>query len=117
MGVQRRAVIANELLEGGLNSATPVAVVEWASTDRNEPSQHPRRTGFARRRSPAVLVIGAVAALELGRITKFASSFAAELVMFPLVIDLSNQRVVVIGAGRVGVHKAAQLLESGALVT
>ncbi len=37
--------------------------------------------------------------------------------MFPLVVDLTNRRVVVIGAGRVGVHKALQLLECGARVT
>lgn len=37
--------------------------------------------------------------------------------MFPLVVDLANRSVVVIGAGRVGVHKASQLLESGARVT
>ena len=37
--------------------------------------------------------------------------------MFPLVADLRGRRVVVIGAGRVGVGKAATLLECGALVT
>ena len=37
--------------------------------------------------------------------------------MFPLVVDLTGRRVVVIGAGNVGVHKAAQLLECGARVT
>jgi siroheme synthase-like protein len=37
--------------------------------------------------------------------------------MFPLVVDLTDRPVVVIGAGKVGVHKAAQLLEAGALVT
>lgn len=37
--------------------------------------------------------------------------------MFPLVVDLTGRRVVVIGAGRVGAHKAAQLLASGARVT
>ncbi len=36
--------------------------------------------------------------------------------MFPLVVDLTGRRVVVIGAGNVGVHKAAQLLECGARV-
>jgi uroporphyrin-III C-methyltransferase len=78
MGVQRRAVIANELLEGGLNSATPVAVVEWASTDQQRTVRSTlAQLGSLDVRSPAVLVIGAVAALELGRITKFASSFAA----------------------------------------
>jgi precorrin-2 dehydrogenase/sirohydrochlorin ferrochelatase len=37
--------------------------------------------------------------------------------MFPLVVDLTGRRVLVIGAGNVGVHKAAQLLECGARVT
>jgi precorrin-2 dehydrogenase/sirohydrochlorin ferrochelatase len=37
--------------------------------------------------------------------------------MFPLVADLRGRRVVVIGAGRVGVDKAATLLDCGALVT
>jgi precorrin-2 dehydrogenase/sirohydrochlorin ferrochelatase len=37
--------------------------------------------------------------------------------MFPLVVDLSNRSVVVIGAGGVGARKTAQLLESGARVT
>jgi len=37
--------------------------------------------------------------------------------MFPLVVDLTDRPVVVIGAGKVGVRKAAQLLEAGALVT
>lgn len=37
--------------------------------------------------------------------------------MFPLVVDLRGRRVVVIGAGHVGAHKAAQLLRAGARVT
>ena len=37
--------------------------------------------------------------------------------MFPLVADLRGRRVVVIGAGRVGVEKASTLLDCGALVT
>lgn len=37
--------------------------------------------------------------------------------MFPLVVDLTNRSVVVIGAGRVGTHKARQLLAAGARVT
>lgn len=36
--------------------------------------------------------------------------------MFPVVIDLRNKRVVVIGAGGVGVHKMKQLIEAGAYV-
>ncbi len=37
--------------------------------------------------------------------------------MFPLVLDLTGRRVVVVGAGRIGVGKAHQLTESGAVVT
>ena len=37
--------------------------------------------------------------------------------MFPLVANLHGRRVVVVGAGRVGVDKAKTLLECGALVT
>jgi siroheme synthase-like protein len=37
--------------------------------------------------------------------------------MFPLVVDLVNRRVIVVGAGKVGAHKARQLLEAGAQVT
>ncbi len=36
--------------------------------------------------------------------------------MFPVVIDLRNKRVVVVGAGKIGVHKMKQLLEAGASV-
>jgi siroheme synthase-like protein len=37
--------------------------------------------------------------------------------MFPLVVDLRNRRVVVIGAGRVSAQKVSQLLGAGARVT
>jgi precorrin-2 dehydrogenase/sirohydrochlorin ferrochelatase len=37
--------------------------------------------------------------------------------MFPLVVDLRNRRVLVIGAGRVGAQKIVQLLASGATVS
>jgi precorrin-2 dehydrogenase/sirohydrochlorin ferrochelatase len=37
--------------------------------------------------------------------------------MFPLVVDLENRRVVVIGAGRVSAQKVAHLLDAGARVT
>ncbi len=36
--------------------------------------------------------------------------------MFPLAADLTDRDVLVIGLGRVGVHKAAQLIEAGARV-
>jgi precorrin-2 dehydrogenase/sirohydrochlorin ferrochelatase len=37
--------------------------------------------------------------------------------MFPLVVDLRNRRVLVIGAGRVGAQKIDQLLNAGATVS
>lgn len=37
--------------------------------------------------------------------------------MFPLVVDLVDRRVVVIGAGQVGVDKASEMLRAGARVT
>jgi uroporphyrin-III C-methyltransferase len=77
MGVRRRALIASELLAGGLAPSTPVAVVEWASTDRQRTLRCTLdELGSLDVASPAVLVIGAVAALELGRIQELASSFA-----------------------------------------
>lgn len=36
--------------------------------------------------------------------------------MFPLVLDVADRDVLVIGLGRVGAHKAAQLIEAGARV-
>ena len=37
--------------------------------------------------------------------------------MFPLVVDLRDRRVVVIGAGRVSAQKVSQLLAAGARIT
>ncbi|HVB70555.1 MAG TPA: uroporphyrinogen-III C-methyltransferase [Acidimicrobiales bacterium] len=67
MGVARRATIAHDLIAGGLDPTTPVAVIERASTD----SQRTVRCGLAELASidvaaPAVIVIGAVAGLDLG---------------------------------------------------
>jgi uroporphyrin-III C-methyltransferase len=66
MGVSQRATIAAELIAGGLDPATPVAAVRSATT----PDQVTLRCRLdeladARVDSPAVLVIGAVAAFEL----------------------------------------------------
>ena len=70
MGVARREAIAAELIEGGLDPATPVAVVESASTpeervQRATVGELPAMTVT----SPAVIVIGAVAALDLVGVT------------------------------------------------
>jgi uroporphyrin-III C-methyltransferase len=66
MGVQRRGSIMSELLEGGLDADTPVAVIERA----HMPGQRVQRAQLDQLASmdviaPAVMVIGAVAQLEL----------------------------------------------------
>jgi uroporphyrinogen III methyltransferase/synthase len=66
MGVATRAAIAERLVAGGLDPATPVAAVQWGTW----PDQRTWRTtlaglGGAPVESPAVLVIGAVAGLDL----------------------------------------------------
>lgn len=66
MGVAHRAEIARQLIEGGLDPQTPVGVIERAYTS----SQRTLRTsldrlGETRVENPAIIVIGAVAALSL----------------------------------------------------
>jgi len=66
MGVATRAAIAERLMGGGLPGNTPVAAVTWGT----RPNQRSVRTtlaslGTTAIDSPAVLVIGAVAALDL----------------------------------------------------
>jgi siroheme synthase len=66
MGVTERAVIAERLIAGGLSPDTPVAAVRWGT----RPDQTTVRTtlgalGVTEVRSPATIVIGAVAALDL----------------------------------------------------
>ena len=66
MGVATRAAVADRLLAGGMDPATPVLAVRWGT----RPDQRSTRTTLARLgeaavESPAVLVIGAVAGLDL----------------------------------------------------
>jgi uroporphyrinogen III methyltransferase/synthase len=66
MGVATRAAIAERLLHGGLDPATPVAAVTWGT----RPEQRTTRTtlgqlGAAALRSPSVIVIGAVAGVDV----------------------------------------------------
>ncbi len=67
MGVSRRSQISRDLRRGGLDPATPVAVVQSASTPQQRIVRG-RLDGLAEldAASPAVLVVGPVAALELG---------------------------------------------------
>jgi uroporphyrin-III C-methyltransferase len=69
MGVQRRASIMDELLEGGLEIDTPVAIIERAYM----PGQRVQRARLGQLasmdvRAPAVMVIGDVAQLEFSDI-------------------------------------------------
>jgi uroporphyrin-III C-methyltransferase len=66
MGVSQRAVIAAELIAGGLDPATPVAAVMSATT-AEEIATRCRLDELAATpvEAPAVLVIGPVAALDL----------------------------------------------------
>ena len=66
MGVSQRATIAAELIAGGLDPATPVAAVRSATTlDEVVARCRLDELGEMPVESPAVLVIGAVAALDL----------------------------------------------------
>ncbi len=78
MGVAHRDAIAAELIAGGLPGHTPVAAVHRATTD----AQHVIRCdldgrGAAPVESPAVIVIGPVAALELTDITSVTAAASA----------------------------------------
>ena len=65
MGVAQRADIAAELMAGGLDPTTPVAAIESATTDSQVVGRWTlRELGGADVHSPAVIVIGAVAAFE-----------------------------------------------------
>jgi uroporphyrinogen III methyltransferase / synthase len=66
MGVATRAAVAARLLAAGMDPATPVVAVQWGT----RPDQVSRRTTLAELgatpvEAPAVLVIGAVAGLDL----------------------------------------------------
>lgn len=78
MGVQRRASIVSELIEGGLDPATPVAVIERAYMEGQRVQRGLLRSlADLEVAAPAVLVIGPVAHLELshlGSLTDFASA-------------------------------------------
>jgi siroheme synthase len=77
MGIRRRRTIARELVEGGLDPKTPVAVVERASTDQQRVLRCTlAELGERSVSAPAVLVIGAVAALDLGRVGALTASYA-----------------------------------------
>jgi uroporphyrin-III C-methyltransferase len=78
MGVAQRGTIAAELMAGGLDPATPVAAVRSATT-RAQVVTRGRLDELAATpvESPAVIVIGAVAALELADVVGRATSATA----------------------------------------
>ncbi len=80
MGVQRRGSIMSELIEGGLEPSTPIAAIERASMQ----GQRVRRGVLSELAtmgllSPAVIVIGAVARLELSDVTALIDAAVADL--------------------------------------
>jgi uroporphyrin-III C-methyltransferase len=65
MGVAQRAAISAELIAGGLDPSTPVAAIESATTDAQVVARcELSKLADTDVRSPAVIVIGAVAAYE-----------------------------------------------------
>jgi uroporphyrin-III C-methyltransferase len=77
MGVRQRAMIAHELLAGGLAVETPVAVVERAWTDRQRVVRATLgELGGLDVVAPAVIVVGRAAALDVAAITDAAAGAA-----------------------------------------
>jgi uroporphyrin-III C-methyltransferase len=66
MGIEHRRAIASELIEGGLESTTPVAVVEGAWTNQQRTTRAQLSDlGRLDVRSPAVIVVGNVSSFDL----------------------------------------------------
>jgi siroheme synthase len=67
MGMSERADIARELMQGGRPPDTPVAVVHWGATARQQVARSTLdRLAAVDLPPPAAIVIGPVAALDLG---------------------------------------------------
>ncbi|MFI5034774.1 MAG: uroporphyrinogen-III C-methyltransferase [Acidimicrobiales bacterium] len=80
MGVARRAQVARDLVAGGLDPATPVVVIERASTEAQRTVRGElRELASLGVTAPAVIVIGAVAGLDFG-LTPSPSGAVAEAV-------------------------------------
>lgn len=78
MGVAQRAEIAAELMAGGLDPSTPVAAIESATTDAQVVGRWTlAELATAEVRSPAVIVIGAVAAFEFTNLPRSMSALIA----------------------------------------
>jgi uroporphyrin-III C-methyltransferase len=75
MGVSARASIASQLIEGGLSNDTPVCVIESAWTPRESVTRAVLRDlGSLNVSSPAIIVIGACAALSVRELMAATSS-------------------------------------------
>jgi uroporphyrin-III C-methyltransferase len=73
MGVAERATIAARLVGAGLDPATPVAAVSWGTTPRQQTVRTTLAAlGGADVRSPATIVVGAVAGLDLAPFASLA---------------------------------------------
>jgi uroporphyrin-III C-methyltransferase len=74
MGITHRGIVASQLVEGGLDAATPIAVVEsaWTSDQRVVRSVLSELAALDVS-SPAVIVVGAAAALNVTEIGSLAS--------------------------------------------
>jgi siroheme synthase len=72
MGVEHRGRIAEELIEGGLDPATPVAVIEQAWTGQQRTTRGDLdELGLFDVRPPAIIVVGGVARLDLRSLELF----------------------------------------------
>jgi uroporphyrin-III C-methyltransferase len=78
MGVAQRADIAAELMAGGLEPSTPVAAIESATTNAQVVGRWTlAELAAADVRSPAVIVIGAVAAFEFATLPRSMTTLIA----------------------------------------
>ena len=72
MGVEHRARIAAELIEGGLDAGTPVAVIEQAWTGQQRTTRGSLdELGLFEVRPPAIIVVGGVATYDLRSLELF----------------------------------------------
>ncbi|MDE3008796.1 MAG: uroporphyrinogen-III C-methyltransferase [Acidobacteriota bacterium] len=78
MGVAQRARLARELIADGRPASTPVAVIEraWTSSQRTRRGVL-RQLGELDVHAPAIIVVGAVAALDLSETLALAGSSAS----------------------------------------
>jgi uroporphyrin-III C-methyltransferase len=72
MGIENRGEIATQLMEGGLDASTPVAVVEQAWTGQQRTTRGSlSELGSFDVRPPAIIVVGGVASFDLRSFERF----------------------------------------------